>query len=372
LKIAISTLVGYFNYGNRLQNYALQEVLKNLGNDVVTIKDYTDIQQHRSLRERIVTSVKNGNFVKKLFSKMDINAKKKNKKMDLEREQVFKKFTNEHIKESDFFIDQDTKDFSFDDEFDCYVIGSDQVWNYSFPTFSELNFVSYSSKPKISYAASFGVSEIPNSYRNLYQKGLNELSYISVREDAGKDIVKSIIHKDVDVVLDPTLLLGKDKWDKLIKDSEVYKKKYILTYFLEEMNEDDEKYIYEFAKSKKLEIKRLYYRKDIDNWSAGPKEFVNLISQCEMLFTDSFHGSVFAIIFEKQFEVFSRNGYGPSMNSRIDTLLNDFNISDRWHSSNSEEEKIDYHEVKMILQNKREKSFNYLKEALNSVERNIK
>jgi hypothetical protein len=372
LKIAISTLVGYFNYGNRLQNYALQEVLKDLGNNVVTIRDYTDIQQHRSLKERIITSLRDRSFAKKLFSKMNFNEKQKNKKMDSERECVFRKFTDEYINESGFFIDQGTKDFSFDDEFDCYVIGSDQVWNYSFPTFSELNFVSYSNKPKISYAASFGVDAIPDSYKSLYRKGLDKLSYISVREYAGKDIVKSIIHKDVDVVLDPTLLLSKSKWEKLIKNSVVYKKRYILTYFLEEVSEDDKKYIYGFAKSKNLEVKRLYCRRDTDNWSAGPKEFVNLISQCEMLFTDSFHGSVFAIIFEKQFEVFSRNGYGPSMNSRIETLLNDFNISDRWHSSNNKEKKIDYSEVKKILQNKREKSFNYLNEALNSVEGNIK
>jgi len=371
LKIAISTLVGYFNYGNRLQNYALQEVLKGLGNDVVTIKDHTG-KHHSSLKEKILVNVKNRSLIKKTFSKMKIKKNKRNKKIDKIRENIFKQFTKEYINESNFFIDQNTNDFSFDKNFDCYIIGSDQVWNYSFPTFSKLNFVDYSKKPKISYAASFGVNKIPNNYIDLYREGLNQLSYISVREYAGKKIVESITDKSATVVLDPTLLIDDSKWDELISDCVLYKKKYVLTYFLGPISKDSEKYIYEYASIRNLEIKKLYCRDDIKSWLAGPKEFVNLISQCEFLFTDSFHGSAFAIIFEKQFEVFSRNGYGPSMNSRIDTLLNDFNISDRWYSSNKEKKKIDYPEVKRILQNKREKSFNYLNEALNSVERNIK
>lgn len=367
MKIAISTLIGYYNYGNRLQNYALQEILKKMGNDVVTIKDYSDITGKVSLKEKIVKAFKKGNLFKRLLGKLDGWSKKRNSELEITRENNFKKFTNDYINETKFYINQDTTDFSFDEKIDCYIIGSDQVWNYLFMTSFFYGFVEYSDKPKLSYAASFGVDTIPRNYIADYRKGLDSLDFISVRESRGTELVKNIDDRESTVVLDPTLLLSKNDWKKLIKNNKKYDEKYVLTYFLDSPTKETLKYINDYSSSKGLVIKSLYDIDFPDLWVADPSEFVNLISQSEAVFTDSFHGSVFSIIFEKYFEVFERNNKGPKMNSRIDTLLKDLGILDRWHDSTRISQGIKYSEVKYKLCTRREQSLNYLQESLNSV-----
>lgn len=371
LRIAISTLVGYFNYGNRLQNYALQEVLRDMGNDVCTIRDYTNIIKHDSFSNRLKRTLLNGTFFKKVLKKINIKGKMTNHRLSIIRENKFKKFTKRYIKETDFFIDQNTKDYTFDDKFDCYVIGSDQVWNYGFPNFSNNNFVSYSKKPKISYAASFGVSDIPADLKEQYRKGLEEIDFISVREDIGTNIVKDITGRNSTVVLDPTLLLERTRWEDLISDNRVYDEKYIIIYFLGTLSDADRGYIKNFAKKNDYLIKDLHSVESPDIWTSDPSEFVNLISQAQAIFTDSFHGSVFSIIFEKYFEVFSRKGDGRSMNSRIDTLLNDLDLLDRWHGSKCSNIKPNYTNSMKKLKDRRNESLSFLRSSLSKVESRI-
>lgn len=373
MKIAISTIVDYNNYGNRLQNYALQEILLELGHEVETIKNIT--YRKPSMSKRMLKIIKNGNLIKKVNSKLfPKNSTKKNIEMyNKIRKEKFQKFSKKFILETVSSIDDTMTDFSKIDYFDCYVIGSDQVWNYNFPRFSSLDFVNYSKKPKLSYAASFGVDKISDEYYPIYLNGLNELQYISVREDAGKKIVEGITHrKDVQVVVDPTLLVKEEVWSKLIKNSPKYQHRYILTYFLDKPNEYTSQYIFNFSKKNNLEIKNLLDINELELWTADPVEFVNLFSQAEAIFTDSFHACVFSIIFEKYFEIFDRNYDGPSMNSRIETLLKDFKLENRWHKNgNTPNGFINYGEVKKLLERKRTESLTFLESSLNSIDRNL-
>lgn len=358
MKIGIETIVDYTNYGNRLQNLALQTVLQNLGHEVVTIRDYS--MKKYSFADKVVNSIKTGEF----FGKVKENLTGKKKQIDdTKRKKKFAEFTKKYIKESSFYIDKTTKDYSFDSKIDCYVIGSDQVWNYNLPTFSDASFVSYTKKPVISYAASFGVGRIPKKYFSTYQKGLANIWAISVRETAGKDLVKSICHKDAKVVLDPTLLLSGEYWLNLVLNETKYDDSYVLMYFISPIKDDDMVYIKEFAKKRHLGIKNLADMHD----DADPLEFVNLFKQANAVFTDSFHACAFSIIFEKYFEVFRRNIKGQNMSSRIDTLLADLGLINRWHNEKGNIG-INYGDVRRLLERRRIDSFNFLKSTLMEIE----
>nr|OTP14696.1 hypothetical protein A5888_002797 [Enterococcus sp. 9E7_DIV0242] len=283
------------------------------------------------------------------------------------RKQNFADFTNDFINETSFKVDQTTTNFDFEKNYDYFIVGSDQVWNPQFQRFSKLDFVPYAEKKKrISYAASFGVSSISDVEKDMYIQGLNGMEEISVREENGASIVKSLTGKEVPVVLDPTFLLKKEEWGGLIDDYES-DKKFLLTYFLGRPSEIERKYINDYAEVNNLSVKHLNNSGDLDTWTSGPKEFIQLFSQATTIFTDSFHACAFSLIFEKPFIVFDRHDHLNSMNSRIDTLLKTFNLNDRKFDANNLEFDIikDYDNMRLILEHEREKSFSFLKKALN-------
>ncbi|SMH69105.1 Putative polysaccharide pyruvyl transferase [Latilactobacillus curvatus] len=333
MKVAIRTLVGYYNYGNRLQNYALQKVLEDIGHSVITLRDFTDRNQELSSAQKVLMGIKKGDLLPKLFRKI-----------------------------------RTQKNQTIDREIDAYVIGSDQVWNYMLNSFATTSFAMYSQKPKISYAASFGVAAIPAEMRALYQSGLAQMTQISVREDAGQQLVKRIANRESMVVVDPTLLLDQAGWLNLINNGQVYQAKYLLTYFLGNQSRAQKEYIKQYAVDNHLVIKALADKKDSALWVADPAEFVNLFSQAEAVFTDSFHASVFSIIFEKYFEVFERQSSGPSMNSRLETLLSGLGLNDCWHTGQVLTHQIEYGQVKAKLQIRQEESRAFLETALQAVQ----
>lgn len=365
MKIAILTIVDYNNYGNRLQNFALQEVLKNMGFEVLTVKNFYKRDSTLS------------NKIKKIFDPVQFVPVLKNKlknrfffgKIDDKRRSNFLKFTKNYITESKnkyFNVDDDYGEF---EDVDYFVVGSDQVWNYNYNRFSEMDFGTFTNKPKISYAASFGVDYIPNPLKSFYAKNLSGLEKISVREDAGKKIVESLTDKDASVVLDPTLLLSDKDWLKLTISCPKYRHKYVLTYFLGKPDEETISEIENYAMINSLKVRNLANRTDKRLWVVDPCEFVNLFSQAEKIYTDSFHACVFSVIFKKDFEVFERNGTSGSMNSRIDTLLQMFSLESRWNKNgNVPTREIDYNSVERKLQNKRKESLDFLQNAFKKEE----
>lgn len=380
LKIAIQTIVDYNNYGNRLQNFALQKVLENKGHTVLTLRNdfknpyYVATKSESKLR-KIIQSIKSGELIDKVQAKMLQRRKDELvKKYQVSRYEAFRKFSLKYIKESEEIYTADLVKSKELENMDCFVIGSDQVWNYDFPRFSEFDFLPMVHQPKISYAASFGVDSISADLKEFYGKNLSNIDYIAVREEKGKEIIGELLpQKNVKVVLDPTLLLNKEEWEVLIKNKPLYQEKFILTYFLSEPSASTVKYISKIAKSNNLKIKKLANVFDSDLWQADPAEFVNLFSQSEMVFTDSFHACVFSIIFEKYFEVFERNTKRKTMNSRIETLIANLHTGNRWHHQNKELlEMPDYKVINKYLTQEKEKSFEFLESALIECQKKIK
>ncbi|MCB5954624.1 polysaccharide pyruvyl transferase family protein [Enterococcus sp. CWB-B31] len=363
MKICISTITDYNNYGNRLQNYALQKTLESLGFEAESLRNFS-IVDNRNVMQKTIDVLRSGKLLDRILPK---RKSKLPAEVVLARKQNFTSFTSDFIHETSFKVDQNTINFDFEKNYDYFIVGSDQVWNPQFQRFSTLDFIPYAEKKKrISYAASFGVGSIPDAEKNIYIQGLNGIEEISVREESGASIVKTLTGRTVPVVLDPTFLLKKEEWSHLI-DEHASDGKFLLTYFLGTPSEIEMKYINDYAKANNLSIKHLNNSCDLDTWTSGPKQFIQLFSQATAIFTDSFHACAFSLIFEKPFIVFERHDHLNSMNSRIDTLLNTFHLNaQKFDAENLEFDIIvKYDDTRTVLEKERAKSFSFLKQALN-------
>lgn len=348
MKVGIITLYGNNNYGNKLQNLALQTQLERLNLDVTTIKG-EDL--------RLLTLAKK--YIKYLLKKDVKTVERK------EREKFFIEF-NKNIKYSEHIVNMYSP--RIEKNYDYYIYGSDQIWNCEFEGKSDMNLGLFTSKEKnVAFAASFGINEVCEKYKEKYIKAMNNFKAISVREEQGKNIVKDLVNKEVQILLDPTMLLNKDEWNKYERKPKNLKEnsKYILNYFLGEITEEAQKEISRVAEENDCEIINIM-DENSPFYISGPSEFLYLESHAFLICTDSFHSSVFAILYDRPFCVFERKDKHNSMNSRINTLLNKFNMQDRYFRNQITEKNltVNYNEAKEIIHSEKNKSIDYLKKAL--------
>lgn len=367
-KIAIFTMNGYHNYGNRLQNYATQEVLKSLGFSVETVINNTkyinESNKSISLIQKLKSITSKEIYMKIKFKLWYYMHKNKVKKYKIKRIEAFKNFTLLNIVETNLNISDDLLD-----RFEYFVTGSDQVWNPIFRQGSSIDFLSFAPRNKrIAYSPSFGISEIPPEYVEKYTIWLSEMSKLSIREIAGAKIIKDLTGRDAIVLVDPTLMLKKEKWLSISKiASNKPKKEYLLTYFLGVISGENRNTIKKMAEKNRLQIVNLADLRDLKTYIAGPSEFIDYINSASIFCTDSFHGVVFATLMETPFIVFDRKDTLPSMNSRIETLVATLKLESRLSENIKTNEQIfevDYSHVSQILEVERKKALDYLKEAL--------
>ena len=300
----------------------------------------------------------------KLYSQVISN---RNKQFDRFIRENFKKYVVESYGYHQ--LKNDAKNYQ------AIVVGSDQLWLPSgmASNFYNLLFVPNEIK-KVSFSTSFGVSNIPEYQKRKTKFYLERFSSIGVREDAGKTIVEELTNKKAVVTIDPTMMLDADKWDEKI-GSRIIKDKYIFCYFLGSNSQYREK-VKEFAEKNNIKVINLAYVDqyvESDNYfnnieNVGPFEFVNLVKNAEYIFTDSFHGSVFSVVYQKKFIVFNRfnDRDNNSRNSRIDNLTKMLGLEDRRYNGNIEDvfKTIDYESVLNQLELERRKTREFLKNAL--------
>ena len=353
-KIGIVTINDNNNYGNRLQNYAAQEVLEKINICPITIKN----KPITNKREKIFLKYK-----LRQLKRMYIDFKEL---FEINKRNLYFSLFNKNIKTSN-------KNFSLLDqkyikEYDYFITGSDQVWNPTFNRLRETDLLEFA-KPeqKIAFSASFGISKLPEQYKQKTAKALKTFKAISVREDSGKKIVEELTGRtDVEVLVDPTMLLTPEEWDKVSKKpKQLNFDKYILCYFLGELSEQRKKEIERVAKENDCKIINILDKKN-PFYETGPSEFLYLEKNAFLICTDSFHSSVFAILYNRPFIVFDREDSLIKMNSRLDTLLKKFELEDRWYEGEIKKEqlKTDYTKAYEILEKEREKSMKFLKKAL--------
>ncbi len=373
-RIAIITLNGYFNYGNRLQNYALQRVLDTFGFNVETLI-FNSRRENNENELRLYKRVSN---LRKM-SVYDILSKGSmklwsyiNKKELIEsntiRTDIFKRFTNDYIRETEYSLSHNNIPVSLSEKYDYFITGSDQVWNPAYNKSSSIYFLTFASKEKrIAYAPSFGVSEIRDEFIDRYKEWISGIDKLSVREYDGAKIIKNLIGVEVPVLIDPTMLLTESQWNEIAKEPK-YKpnERYLLTYFLGKTPKEYNKKIKRITKSNNLKVVKLGDIKEKETYRTGPSEFLSYIKDCSLVCTDSFHGAVFSIIYKKPFIVYKRVGT-QSMYSRINTLLDKFNLHCRKVECIDYDKNvfdIDYSHITPILETEREKAIYYLKSAL--------
>ena len=363
MKIGIVTIVDYTNYGNRLQNYAVYYVLhKKHGCEATTLaahkeKAFSDRNYIAWGKEKFATC----------FARIMPAAAEKRFGNQITRWSNFYNWSK-HIPTKHYYGSEKLPD-KMNKEYDLFFVGSDQVWNYHI-TSKELHnyflrFADNSKKAAIS--GSFGVNEIPAEWKKTYMDGLSDFAYLSVREDAGQAIIKKLLGKDVPVLIDPVMMLSKEEWLKVSKKPRVdCSKPYVLKYYLGDEAEADS--VDEWAKKNGYQVYELLNDKIPELYSAGPGEFISLISNAALVCSDSFHCIVLAIIFSKPFIVYERRGKDADMSSRLDTLLKKFGFQNRWRHLLKENEYLhcNYEPVKKLLQMEQKKFDDYISTVINS------
>lgn len=373
--VGIVTITDYRNYGNRLQNYASQQVLRGLGFETETLVNRppkTGRQAPLSLPQRIRKALKTppGILLGRLRNKFTHRLNRKLHEEALaEKEKAFRAFTDRHIRESDFVLTPDNIPADLGERHDYFVVGSDQVWNPSFRNGFSFDFLQFAPREKrVAYAPSFGVSVVPQEYVPDYGKWLSEMAHLSVREGAGAGLIRQLSGRESTVLVDPTLMLSREEWLKVARPAkDKPRKDYLLTYFLGEIPRERRKLMDKLAASRNLDIVQLGSMGDRARFAADPGEFIDYVDGASLFLTDSFHGAVFSILFEKPFVVFSRQGRSLTMSSRIDTLLTTFRLMERkWEHQDGKENhfSVDYSGVAAILKAERSKALDYLRGAL--------
>ncbi len=368
LKIGILTLPISENYGGILQAVALYRYLNNDGYDVVLI-----YKAHQELFwKRIIKSI----LLNSIFDFLDIK-KLKNHKEWKKRKAFHRPFIeNEIFKISqNLYTKQDLEDFAKKENFDAVIVGSDQVWRKAYIDDKYyksyfLDFVDSKKTKKIAYAASFGKNhwEGKNDIEDI-SKLLHDFTAVSTREKSGIDICKnSFNYEDAKHVLDPTLLMNKEFYinEIILKyNTSRVSKGGLLTYVLDE--ENDKKEIINFVKEK-LYISNVNHLKGFNSSKTtySVPEWLDYFANADFVVTDSFHGMVFSIIFEKNFVVIGNEDRGMD---RFVALLGLVGLEDRLILNKSELdknklEKIDFFKVNEILYKERAFSKYFLEGAL--------
>lgn len=346
-KIATITFHWATNYGAVLQAYALQQYLIQ-HNYTTEIIDYVPV---RVKTIQMLTSVLSRDF--NFFKKENKIRKFRKKEIVL----TSKRFgTNKALRKCA-------------DKYDAVICGSDQIWNESFtlsaegrPTLSYyLDFVGKTTK-KISYAVSFGTTELRENVKKLVAPHIADFKNLSVRENSGKDILRDLGVNST-VVVDPTMLLSREAYDALAEKCECKKSK-VFSYIIQKNQTNAEKtcaYIASLLGQKQKE--------NVYDVNCGIYEWLNSIKNSEIVVTNSFHGVAFSIIFQTPFIAVAVEKSG--MNDRIYTLLSslglDNRIVDKYDESAIDRilsERIDWNNTQIKLDALRKSSAEFLMEAL--------
>lgn len=315
MKIGILTQPLLRNYGCFLQNYALQKILLRLGNDVKTI-DY--IYPHTSLYTLFFSWMKTIGYY--LIGKKTRRFARYQKADS--RTQLVDTFVKKNLLVSKI-VRKYSKGIIKTNNFDCIVVGSDQVWR---PKYNRnlnemfLDFARNMSIKRIAYAASFGVDEweFSSKQTKICSVLAKKFDAISVREESGVALCKDYLDVDATWVLDPTLLLKKDDYLLLCADVPKIHDKILAVYMLD-LNEAVKSFCEAEARNRGLIVK--YFTAGSNAMLSIP-EWLAMFRDASYVITDSFHGTAFSIIFEKEFKCLSNVSRGSA---RFESLLKMYN-----------------------------------------------
>lgn len=358
MKVGIITITNGQNYGNRLQNYALQESIKKLGHEPETIWNNTGAWENLGLISRTKYWIR---------SKLKIKYTPR-----VERVVKFNAFNKKYIIWSQFFVESGKVPENLKNQYDYFVCGSDQVWNPCYERTSGIDFLTFADKKqKIAYAPCIGVDKISEEQKQKLKIYLNNFCRISVREQKGADILEDLLDRKIPVMPDPTILLTKEQWNLLqIKPHKIKNdEKFILTYFLGENSKAmrDAEQLAKYYGCKIISLEDCYTdgRNNPYFITMDPGEFLWLIAHAKYILTDSFHGCVFSILYEKHFIVYPRENK-LSLGSRIEQLLKTYHLENHMSTDHFETDRLILEEdvnKSGILEEERRRGFEFLENS---------
>ena len=380
MKIAILTLPLHANSGGNLQCYALQNILKAMGHEVTNIN--IQVPDEKMPRRELKTYWKR--IKQKISGKKDIIIffeKKINNDRHISHQHAIR-FINKYISSTPRFTSEEELAKLPINDFDAFILGSDQVWRipYAYPSVETyfFNFLKDSSIKRIAYGASFGTDEKEFSDKQAKTCGklLQDFCAISVREDTAINLIENIYQwkcPNVVQVLDPTLLLHKEDYLKLISNQGRSTHKGSLFYYILDMTSDKQQFINQVATYKNL-LPFTVYPKSVrfedkakDKIFPPTEEWIQAFDNAEYVITDSFHGCVFSIIFNKPFIAYGNEERGMA---RFTSLLKLFNLENRLIISSSTfpqdilEIPINWKEITAKLKELQNTSISFLQDAL--------
>lgn len=378
-KVGLITIHHICNFGSVFQAYALQQSVKSLG-FICEIINYKYPNEYHEKKYKEINPYARGNgklsfsqrFRMSMFNRLSFSKKYGNKK-----EKNYEMFILNHLETSKEYITIGSLN-SCSNNYDIFLTGSDQVWNPRYMHEDVSYLLSFTnSKNKVAFSASFGTTNIPKRYKELYKPLLAKYKHISTREQSGIKLVSDICSKQAQCTCDPTLLLNGHQWRKLISKSSLVKGKYILCYILTYTADP-----YPYA-SKLIEyVRRQFGYKVVcigdpsKYWmnprfknfnDCGPLDLLNLFANASFIISSSFHGAAFSVNLKKDFYSI----LPPNINDeRQESFLKIVGAEDRIirvgdPMPNTEDLKVkDWDTITQKLECYRKESMNYLENAL--------
>lgn len=374
------------NYGTVLQAYATIKSIASIGYEprIIEYQKKYNLKFIFSQLPRIFEASNWTGTKRKKRIKKGLKNSKLFREYTESRKNSFKSFRNRRFRSDliDTFVGYDSLKKG-SSSYDAFLVGSDQLW---LPSGVKTNFYNLMFVPneikKVSYSTSFGVSEIPKKQRKEYRIFLNRFSALGVREKSGVEIIKDLTNRDACLVCDPVMLLERKEWDAEIatfpSPVPYGNGEYVLSYILGD-NMEARNFAKKMASRLNKKLVTIKFTEDYISFDeyygdyspkdVSPEQFIKLIKEAYCVVTDSFHGTAFSIIYEKDFYVFYRfaNTYKYSKNTRIDNILAKFRLEDRLIkdiNSYTDYERIDYSKIANVLSDWRKESLAFLKCSL--------
>lgn len=367
MRIRTITCHDVYNYGASLQAYGLMKWLINEGHDAAIIDykpDYMCDDYNFWILPQYVREKKNvsKSFILRFIYCVYLAPKRF---ATWRRIKPFKSFREKYLICTRTY--KSIKDLNQDPpKADIYIAGSDQIWNVNLtcgndPAFY-LNFGNKTTR-KISYAASFALSQIPNEKHKQLKDYLSKLDCIAVREKTGISILNSLGFSGT-VVLDPVFLLSRQDWD-IVAETSIKQEDYILVYDLYRSETEIKELALSLARKYNYKIVTINGKLpvifgDYVVQDAGPCEFVSYIKNAKYVITDSFHATAFSVIYNIPFSVFNHK----ENKSRIVDLLNCVSLIDRFNNISNTVKNINWELCETLLQEQVNKSRQFLKDNI--------
>lgn len=374
-KIGVITFFKNYNYGSVLQCYAFQQTLLNQGENPVVINEVEHgikwkIKKICRILKLLFSLIKYPQRLKKV-SESRKESKRSCESLTKRTIEMYDEFIDKYIVSENRSYDELRKK-SIQNEYKFFISGSDQVWGTSGYFLNPFLFLGFAPKSKkYSYAASFGSDYCVKWYEKSIRKYLKDYNKISVREEAGLKILQNYeIHGEIHV--DPTMLLTKKEWEEIIEIPN--NDDYIFLYFLNEPSKlaiqhikkiiQDNHILNVFVAPYNFQI----IKEELEGVKVcelSPTLFLGMIHNAKYVCSDSFHGIVFSILFNKNFYVYYRQYmHGLPQNNRLETLLKHFNFENQYVKEIDNMSIPNYENVDSILEKDRQDSINYLNEIL--------